>query len=667
MNFLNYLKFKRESFSAKIFYLVTVSILIIYFSFSAFFVYYHGRMMRNNFINEGRHLAGILAYSLKLGVFTENTDLFRGPLEGFMHYDEAIGVQIYTDDGRELKSLVRPGVKNAEKLTEARREVSSSAIEYLKKGGADFYFEHGNNFEFWSPVVSGERYSEEALISEDNISRAESRIIGFVRIVLTAEARNKGLKDVLFKGIIIPVIFLIPGWIIAYFIVRGITRPLERLTKGVKALETTGSFEMVSVDTKDEVGKLASAFNDMAESLRKREAEKQELEEQLRHSEKMKAIGTFAGGIAHDFNNIITVIKSYAQLLQKKKLEGDDEDRFLHQILLSAEKASSLTRSLLASSRKQTIIPHPVKLNMIITNVEEILRRLLDEHIEFKVGSVNENLIVMADKGYLEHVLINLATNARDAMPDGGTLTITTRSVELDKQPFMSSGDYHPGRYAMITFTDTGKGMDKQTKESIFDPFFTTKDVGKGTGLGLFMAYGIIQQLGGHIDVRSAPGKGTAFDIYLPLSDAIIEERESDEIQMPKGGTETILLAEDDDDVRKLIVTVLKLYGYDVIESGDGEEAVEKFIHNKDGINFLLLDLIMPKKNGKEVYEEILKVRPDIKALFISGYSADVSIREEGINFLSKPISTDELLGKVREILDDSPLCKRGVRGDFME
>jgi CheY-like chemotaxis protein len=254
----------------------------------------------------------------------------------------------------------------------------------------------------------------------------------------------------------------------------------------------------------------------------------------------------------------------------------------------------------------------------------------------------------MSAVGQIDQVLINLATNARDAMPNGGCLIITTEFVKMDRQ-FSIFSDYgKPGQYAMISVTDTGIGMDKQTKGRIFDPFFTTKEAGKGTGLGLSMAYGIVKQHEGYIDVISAPREGTIFKIYLPLSEPMIKEIESKTLPL-KGGTETVLIAEDDEDVRGLATTVLKQYGYQVIEAIDGKDAVEKFIENKEEVKFLLMDVIMPKKNGKEVYEEIKRISPDIKALFISGYTAEVIHKknegfEEGINFLHKPLSPDELI-----------------------
>lgn len=262
----------------------------------------------------------------------------------------------------------------------------------------------------------------------------------------------------------------------------------------------------------------------------------------------------------------------------------------------------------------------------------------------------------MADSGQIEQVLMNLATNARDAMPDGGTLTISTEIVELDREYIMTSGYGKPGKYALISVADTGKGIDEKTKGFIFEPFFTTKERERGTGLGLAVVYGIVKQHNGNIDVYSELDKGTTFRIYLPIIEAEVEETKPKVISTPIGGKETVLIAEDNIDVRNYTKTVLEEFGYKVIEAVNGEDAINRFMENKDVIEFLLLDVIMPKKNGKEVYDAIKNVRPDIKALFMSGYAEDIihrkGILEEGLNFVLKPISPQVLLKKIREVIE---------------
>lgn len=388
--------------------------------------------------------------------------------------------------------------------------------------------------------------------------------------------------------------------------------------------------------------------------------DRKRLEEQLLQSQKMEAIGTLAGGIAHDFNNILTAIIGYGSLLLMKMKEDDPLRVYVDTILASSEKGAGLNRSLLAFSRKQIINPNPVKLNEIVGNVEKILQRLIGEDIEFRSVLSDEDMTVFADSGQIEQVLMNLCTNARDAMPNGGLLTIGTEPVELDMEFIKAHGYGEPAKYVLLTVTDTGAGMDETIIKRIFEPFFTTKEMGKGTGLGLAMVYGIIKQHNGFINVYSDEGKGTTFKIYLPVfkpqSEVSVPQPEIRKQQLVTGGTETVLLAEDNEDVRGLGKELLVESGYKVIEANDGEDAIMKFMENKEDIQLVILDVIMPKKNGREVYDEIMKTRPDIKSLFMSGYTANhihkKGILEEGLNFISKPVSPNEFLRKVREALD---------------
>lgn len=385
--------------------------------------------------------------------------------------------------------------------------------------------------------------------------------------------------------------------------------------------------------------------------------EKKMLAEQLRQSQKMEAIGQLAGGIAHDFNNILTAIIGYGSLLLKKNPNDNLIKEYAGEIITSSNRAAALTRDLLTFSRKHTINPQPALLSELIKTVVRLLARVLGEHIELKVKIADENLIVKMDVPQLEHVFLNLATNARDAMPKGGKLTIDVSQVNLDKE-FIGAHHYGiKGQYALITFTDTGIGMDKNIQSRIFEPFFTTKSVGKGTGLGLSMVYGAIKQHKGYINVYSEPRHGTVFKIYLPLSEDVTLDKKMElaEVAAPKGNGETILLAEDNPDTRKTIKAVLEEYNYKVIEAVDGGEAINKFMEKKDKIDLLILDTIMPKVSGKQVYEGIKNIDPTIKAIFISGYTADMikaeDLLETGFELLSKPIMPDKLLIKIREVL----------------
>ena len=409
-----------------------------------------------------------------------------------------------------------------------------------------------------------------------------------------------------------------------------------------------------------EIDFLTAIANTLAMIIQHRmvEEEKELLQAQFLQSQKMEAIGHLAGGIAHDFNNILTAIIGYSTLLQQKMKEDDPMRSMVNSVISSAERAANLTQELLAFSRKQIINPKPVEINDLVKDMEKLLLRLIGEDIEFRTILSEQQLWVVADRGQLEQVIMNLITNARDAMPGGGILSIETATVEITRRQMDEQRDViRPGRYAVISISDTGTGMDEETKEHIFEPFYTTKDVGKGTGLGLSVVYGIVKQHNGHIKVYSEKGHGTTFRIYLPLGKADIKEEKTEQRVELRGGTETVLLAEDESAVRELIKTVLTERGYEVIEAVDGRDAIEKFTVNRDRINLMILDVVMPEKSGREVYEEIKRIRPDIKVLFTSGYTSNIiqqkGVLDEGINFISKPVSPDELLIKVREVLEE--------------
>ncbi|MCM2358397.1 MAG: PAS domain S-box protein [Geobacteraceae bacterium] len=384
--------------------------------------------------------------------------------------------------------------------------------------------------------------------------------------------------------------------------------------------------------------------------------ERKKLENQLRHSQKMDAVGKLAGGIAHDFNNIMTAIIGYASILDMKLDQAGPLGNSVKQILFSAKRAATLTEGLLAFSRKQVSNPRPVKLNDIVRRVEKILERLIGEDIELNTALSVADPVVMADPLQIEQVLMNLATNARDAMPEGGRLSIATDQITLDERFVMSHGMGRAGTYAKLTVADTGGGMAQETVKRVFDPFFTTKEVGKGTGLGLSIVYGIIEKHNGSISCYSEPGMGAIFTMFIPAIRAKVVEAAPEAALQLVGGTETILMAEDDGVVRKFARELLEEYGYKFIAAVDGEDAVLKFRENRDAVQLLILDLIMPRKNGREAYEEIRQLNPGVKVIFSSGYEADIIQRkgklEAGLNYLAKPVTPEKFLSKIREVLD---------------
>jgi PAS domain S-box-containing protein len=381
-----------------------------------------------------------------------------------------------------------------------------------------------------------------------------------------------------------------------------------------------------------------------------------QLEEQLLHSRKLEAVGLLAGGVAHEFNNILMAIMGYSSLLAIKTDDTDPRKPYIDNILSSSERAANLTRGLLAFSRKQIINPAVVTLNDIVRKIEKLLRNVIGEDIELRTFLSETNPTVTVDSGQIEQVLMNLATNARDAMPNGGSLTIETESVTIDSEVEKGVAGLEPGEYALLSISDTGIGMNETIREHIFEPFFTSKDVGKGTGLGLSIAFGIIKQHNGCITVASEPDQGSTFRIYLPKSRELPpDENNRASVAAPAGGSETILVVEDDTNVIDLVRDILSEFGYTVI-CADSENALKVFEENCGNINLLLLDVVMPKKSGREIFEEIRAVNPDIKAIFMSGYSAEIinkrGILREGVDFIPKPISPQTLLTRIRETLD---------------
>ncbi|HEY6011054.1 MAG TPA: PAS domain S-box protein [Nitrospirota bacterium] len=384
--------------------------------------------------------------------------------------------------------------------------------------------------------------------------------------------------------------------------------------------------------------------------------ERKRTEQQLQQAHKMEAIGQLAGGVAHDFNNILTAITGYASFLKVKTDEGSQLRYYGEQILIAAERAANLTRQILAFSRKQVIKPRPVNINEIIRGMEKMMLRLLGEDIEVRIVLTERDATVLVDPGQFEQVILNLATNARDAMPAGGGLHITTEIVELDEGEARNKGLKKSGRYELISFSDTGVGMSEKVRQRVFEPFFTTKEMGRGTGLGLSIVYGIVTQHEGQISVYSEPGEGTTFRIYLPLVTQS-SPQEPPQTEITTGGKgEVILLAEDDENVRNIARLTLEEAGYRVIVAVNGEDAVAKFREHADEVRLCLFDLIMPKKTGKAALDEIRSLKPGIRALFMSGYAADIirskDLAEDNVELLDKPLVPQTLLMRIRKALD---------------
>jgi two-component system cell cycle sensor histidine kinase/response regulator CckA len=407
---------------------------------------------------------------------------------------------------------------------------------------------------------------------------------------------------------------------------------------------------------KDTAGKVVSAICSSKEITERKRAEEErtKLQLQLAHAQKMESIGRLASGVAHDFNNLLTVINGYSGLLLQKTPLGDPWFDGLTEIQRAGERAATLVRQLLAFSRKQALQPEILDLNATVRDLEKMLRRLVGEDVEVVVRLDPTAAPVLADRHQTEQVIMNLAVNALDAMPGGGTLTLETGQRRLEGVCGTCQQPIHPGTYTELTVRDTGTGMDQHTLEHLFEPFFTTKEVGKGTGLGLSTVQGIVIQSGGHVGVESEAGEGSAFHVYLPVAKFPAAEPCAVPVADSVGGTETILLVEDQKEVLKFVAMVLAKYGYKVVQAQDPEEALR--VCAVQPVDLLVTDVVMPKMSGVELARHLRPSLPGLKAVFISGYSEATHEREwaslEGANFLQKPFAPRALAAKVREVLD---------------
>jgi PAS domain S-box-containing protein len=428
-------------------------------------------------------------------------------------------------------------------------------------------------------------------------------------------------------------------------------KPLRDITESQRRPDGTEAILLTSkVPLRDSEGQVIGTlgvYSDITEGKR--------MEDQIRQTRKMDAIGRLAGGVAHDFNNLLTIILGCSELLQGQLEPAGPARALVEQIRNAGERAANLTRQLLAFSRKQIVAPKVLDLNAAVRDMGQLLRRLIGEDINL-VTSLGPSLgRVKIDPGQLEQLLLNLTVNARDAMPQGGNLTLETADVELGGNRAPGDPEFLPGKYVMLAVRDDGSGMTEEVKARVFEPFFTTKEVGRGTGLGLATVYGIVKMNHGHIDVESAPDRGSVFRVYLPR----VEEQPSGLLPPPKAlrrGTETILLAEDEEAVRSLARRVLEMAGYKVREAQNGPQALQLCAPHSGPIDLLVTDVVMPHMSGRQLAERFQAERPGLKVLYLSGYTEDAVVRhgvvETEVAFLSKPFTPVALAEKVREVLD---------------
>ena len=462
-------------------------------------------------------------------------------------------------------------------------------------------------------------------------------------------------KELLFWNQLRERLFLVAGAILLAAILlvalyaQRITRPIHALAAEAGRIATGALETRVVSDSKDEIGDLARAFNRMIGDLK-------QSRDELVQAQKMEAIGRLAGGVAHDFNNLLTAILGYSELLQRKSGDAVLQKRYIEQIDATAMRAAGLTQQLLAFSRRQLLKPRVMDVNAVVGDMQSMLRRLIGEDVELVVHRAATPVRIKADPNQIEQVIMNLAVNARDAMPRGGRLTIETSHVELQAGGSSQPRELKPGPHVLLTVTDTGVGMDPETQSHIFEPFFTTKGE-RGTGLGLSTVYGIVQQSGGRIRVESQPGRGTRFEVTLPCA----EEEPAQPAPQPQkarrtGGDETILLVEDEAVVRTLAGESLRENGYRVLEARHGIEALSICEKHGGAIHLVITDIVMPLMGGGELGERLARLQPDLRVLYMTGYTDDAlgtqGVPSSGAAFLRKPFTPHTLATKVREVLE---------------
>jgi signal transduction histidine kinase/ActR/RegA family two-component response regulator len=535
-------------------------------------------------------------------------------------------------------------------------KVAVSTLPPLKE--MEFAQQVHGQFKTGEIYLDNERYHASSLELTPGMQPAADLIV--LKSFKDSEAYLQRLNHLLLG---LGLVAILAGGTLIFLVSDTVTRPLASLVEGVHALERGDMTCPLEASGHDELSKLTRAFEGMRGTLQKNELQREQLEGQLRQAQKMEALGRMAGGVAHDFNNLLTVIRGHSDLLLDQLRPEDAMYRNSQQIRKTADRAASLTRQMLAFSRMQVLQPKVLDVNELIAEMGKLLRRLIREDIEFSLRLGDSLARVKADPGQLEQVLLNLTVNASDAMPLGGKLTVETQNLIVDQEFAQTHPSVEPGAYVVMSVSDTGHGMDAVTKARIFEPFFTTKEPGKGTGLGLATVYGVVKQSGGFIWIESSPGNGARFEIYLPQTrdqaeslPAVTEGRDS------AAGRKTVLVVEDEREVRELACEFLKSAGYGVLTAEDGLQALETAKRLGKSIDVVLTDIVMPKMRGPALAQRLKTLVPHVKIVYMTGYLDQNSSDEDFLqdaSFLQKPFSRESVVSQVGEILKAAGPARR--------
>ncbi len=637
------------SITAKVFALTLSVVICLSLLFPFIFIPYAIRDKNDATIKEGTLLCRLLAYSARIAVFSETPALMDIAAAGIFDHEHVDTVILYASDGRKLyQKKVKKSRYRESPLPLVETPVEQVEMAALSRSlTAVIHRKTAKGMEFFAPIrmMSGTDTDDSVYWGGESQTRDQN--IGLVRVQLDDTEIRASIRLLVVISSVLAMVCILVGSAVAYVIARSVTSPLKRLSSSVTVLGAEGQLREVSVETRDEVGQVAEAFNGLIDSLRRRESEKSLLEGQFRHSQKLEAMGTLAGGIAHDFNTVLMAIAGFTELLKKGAGEEAVVRQYAEHIRISAGKASQLITRLLAFSRKQVVNPRAVDLNDVVRGMAEILRRVVTDAVTLELPLDPEPLPVLVDAALFDQVLLNLAANARDAMPDGGTLRIATGRTALCE---VTCGVNDPPREwcALMNVTDTGHGLPDAIRDKIFDPFFTTKEVGKGTGLGLSMAYGIIRQHSGRIIVKGEEGGGTTFTVCLPGLSSCRRDEEVAGIQGVR-----MVVADSDPVTHHRASELLRERGVILHEARESLEAIRLCRNPDESVDVLFINILM--QGAKEAYEEIRRIRPEVRYIFLGGMRREgvtgEDVPEAGIVTVCRPLDDEELLLKLRKVL----------------
>lgn len=641
----------KESFRAKIFTHVLVLIIAVSVSFTVIFIRYQGKALKDSILKEGLALAELVSHNSRLGVFTEDPKFLEDILNGVMKYEGLVACTVISQDGRILDK------RGDSDKTDIDMEILEEIIESRNLK----YLESRDYFEFWSPIISDSSNPSEASLFYDTPA-TEPTVIGFLHLAIGKEQINRSYSAIVRNSFFMGTIFLVISTLLAFFLSRKVTAPVKRLSERIQDVGEGNLETEVPVETDDEIGKLAIAFNRMTKKLREREQDKERLTEQLHQSQKMEAIGILAGGIAHDFNNILAVLLGNIEMAMEKAPEY--LKHYFETSITNINRGSEIVTRLLDFSQKRTIECEPINVGLIAQEVIGMLMERIDPRIrinlDIKEGLWDANAVA----GDIQQVIMNIFANAKDAIMEHMenpksedrpySIVVEISNIDTEEiiriKPLASARDY-----VRISIKDNGCGMDKQSRIHVFDPFYTTKKLGERSGLGLSSVYGIVKRYDGLIEVQSEPDKGSLFEIYFPRFEGKVAKKNGkSNITTDFNGSEVILLVDDEEHLLAPLKEKLEDLGYRIFLAQDGESAIE--ILNREKIDLVLLDYVMPGISGFDVMKYMKKADINTKVIMYTGRDLsqlDYLLKE--VEVIKKPCSIDLLVSRIRSTLGVTP------------